>query len=267
MFGTSKYKLYSIKGYHFLKRLSKEPQADNLVLLHGMFGGLSNFDPLMDWLSDSNVYVPSIPIYELEKSDLTIPGLSRWLHGFLSSLQIDDPILLGNSMGGHIALEYTSTHPFRVKALVLTGSSGLLEYDFGSSFPKRHSRQYIRDRANFTFYDDIADDEIVDEILAVVRDRKKLAKLLKLTRMTHLYNMEAQLPRIYQPVLLIWGRQDKVTPPKVAEAFSASLPNAQLKWIDRCGHAPMMERPRRFGRYLIEFLSQLKTSGHIKSNL
>lgn len=267
MFGSSKYELNHQNGYTFLKISEDEGSLGNLVLIHGMFGGLSNFDPLIDCLEGYSIYVPDIPLYELKKRELTIPGLADWLHNFLEAQQIKNPILLGNSMGGHVALEFAHKYPAETRALVLTGSSGLLEYDFGSSFPKRKSREYLKERANMTFYDDLADDVIVDEILEVVNSRKKLLSLLKLTRSTHSHNMESMLPDIHQPALLVWGKQDVVTPPKVALKFESLLPNARLKWIDQCGHAPMMERPDEFSAHMNNFLSELEHQNRSKKEI
>lgn len=267
MFGTSKYPLHQHQGYHFLKINDDRHTKHNLVFIHGMFGGLSNFDPLIDCLDDCAIYVPDIPLYALKKSRLTIPKLADWLHDFFEAVGIGESILLGNSMGGHIALEFAYRYAGAVSALVLTGSSGLLEYDFGSSFPKRKSRDYIKERANMTFYEDLADDVIVDEILDVVNSRSKLLSLLKLTRSTHSHNMEERLPEIDQPTLLIWGKQDVVTPPKVANQFFALLPNARLEWIDRCGHAPMMERPEAFSALLKDFLVELEQQNRSKEQI
>jgi len=259
MFGSSNYQLHQQDDYRFLKITDAENPDGNLVLIHGMFGGLSNFDPLIDCLEDYSIYVPKIPLYEMEKSELSIPGVAEWLNGFMETIDIDNAILLGNSMGGHVGLEFTHQYPEKVEALILTGSSGLLEYDFGSSFPKRKSREYLKERANMTFYEDLANDVIVDEILEVVNSREKLFSLLRLTRSTHSHNMEKVLPEIKQPTLLVWGKQDVVTPPKVARQFEELLPNAELKWIDRCGHAPMMERPEQFFALMKDFLHQLES--------
>lgn len=267
MFGSSKYRLHHKKGYHFLEISNSEQSMGTLVFIHGMFGGLSNFDPLIDCLEDYKIFVPSIPLYDLKKSQLTIPELAGWFHEFIKTMKIKNAILLGNSMGGHIALEYAYRYPKYVRALVLTGSSGLLENDFGSTFPKRGSREYIKERANMTFYDDLADDVIVDEILEVVNSRSKLFSLLKLTRSTHSHNMEEHLPDIHQPTQLIWGKQDIVTPPKVANKFLALMPNAHLDWIDRCGHAPMMERPEAFSTILKGFLSELEQETKSKTQI
>src|SRR5699024_9352246 len=181
-------------------------------------------------------------------------------------MNIQDPILLGNSMGGHVVLEYTHKNPTKVWAQILTGSSGLLEYDFGSSFPRRKSREYLKEKANMTFYEDLADEAIVDELVEVVNSRKKILSLLKLTRSTHAYSMEDKLPQITQPTLLIWGKQDIITPPKVARQFNRLLPHSTLEFINHCEHAPMMERPESFYKLLNDFLHKINFNNHTKKH-
>lgn len=266
MFGTSKNKLYKSRGYEFLK-INGSPNTHSLVFVHGMFGGLSNFDPLIDNLKGYSVFVPKIPLYDFKRSDLSIPMLADWLKDFLETMEIANPVLLGNSMGGHVVLEFVYQNPLNAKAQILTGSSGLLEYDFGSSFPRRKSREYLREKANMTFYEDLADDVIVDELVEVTNNRKKILSLLKLTRSTHSYSMENKLGDIKQPTLLVWGKQDVVTPPKVARQFHQLLPNSTLEFIDRCGHAPMMERPEKFANLMLNFLHTLNHDSHSKQQV
>lgn len=254
MFGKTKYNVEQADGYKYIDLRNDREAYPTLVLLHGMFGGLSNFDPLLNRIQHQSVFVPEIPVYDLDKSEVTIPELSIWLEHVLQSRGIEQPILLGNSMGGHIALQYALTHPEGIKSLVLTGSSGLFENDLGSSCPKRYDRDYVKERASLTFYKDLVDDTIIDEILDVLKSPTKLGRLLRVARSTHEHNLEEKLYQIQQPVLLIWGENDIITPPQVAELFMEKLPNATLRWIDRCGHAPMMEQPEVFADYLLEFL-------------
>lgn len=258
MFGKSIHKTHLNNGYEYVKVPGDDQSDVELVFLHGMFGGLSNYDPLLEQLSGYTIYVPSIPVYDFDTKDLTIPKLGQWLYGFCKQMNIQSPVLVGNSMGGHIALEYAVQYPEMISSLVLTGSSGLLERDFGSTCPRRNDREYIRKQAALTFYDDLIDDTILDEIIDVITTPAKLTNLLAITRSTHQHNMEEQLPEIAHPVLLIWGRNDEITPPGVAESFHRLLPEAQLKWIDKCGHAPMMEHPQTFALYLNQFIDELK---------
>lgn len=267
MFGSSIYPTYSNNGYKFLKISTGREKQAPLVLLHGMFGGLSNFDPLIRRMEAHTIYVPLIPLYTFDREQLTIPQLAAWLDKFCNSCNINVPVLLGNSMGGHVALEYARLYPSKLSGMVLAGSSGLFENDFGSTNPKRNDRDYIRKRAALTFYDDIVTEELVDEIMEVTQSPEKLPKLLQIARSTHTYNMEDELAGITTPTLLVWGKNDIVTPPEVARTFKEKLPDAQLKWIDKCGHAPMLERPDEFVRHLNDFLDFLEdTTSNKKPN-
>jgi len=257
MFGNTRYTVRETKQYRYLHIPAKNQSAPNLVFLHGMFGGLSNFDALIRRLESINVYVPVIPLYEMKRRELSIPVLSDWVGNFITEFDIDKPILLGNSLGGHLALQYAHQYSESPSALVLTGSSGLLENNFGNTSPRRKDPEYIRRQANLTFYEDLADDRLVEEIMEVTESPIKLLKLLSIARSTQKHNMEEKLAEIELPVLLIWGKNDIITPPEVAQLFFNKLPNAELKWIDRCGHAPMMERPDEFAGYLKSFLNCL----------
>lgn len=259
MFGNSHFESRHYNGFEYLRISKGKEYSNNLVFLHGMFGGLSNYDALVEYIDGYNIYVPSIPLYEFKDRKLTFKNLAKWLHSFFEALDIKNPILLGNSMGGHLALEYTVQHPDNVRALVLTGSSGLQERDFGSTFPRRNDRNYVRQQAAITFYDDdFVTEELMDEIMEVINNRSNLLNVLAIARETHEYNMEEYLADMQQEVLLIWGRQDEITPPEVAREFDRKLPNSRLKWIDECGHAPMMEHPQKFALYLNEFLAEIE---------
>ncbi|MCW9705888.1 alpha/beta fold hydrolase [Fodinibius salsisoli] len=266
MFGSSDFDVNKKDGFEYLHISSETSNKQNLIFLHGMFGGLSNYDPLLKRIQGYTIFVPKIPIYEIKARKISISRLTEWLRSFCETLDIKNPILLGNSMGGHLALDYAQKYADDVSALVLTGSSGLLEKDFGSTFPRRKDRDFIRKQANLTFYEDLIDDTVMDEIMTVVKSPSKLTKLLALTRDTHKYHMEKFLPKIDHEVLLVWGKQDEITPPEVAYMFEEKLANTQLHWIDKCGHAPMMEHPEKFAAILQDFLRQLETKSNSKTS-
>lgn len=67
--------------------------------------------------------------------------------------------------------------------------------------------------------------------------------------------MAGDLPDMKQPTCLIWGKQDAVTPPEVANDFHKLLPDSDLFWIDNCGHAAMMEKPEEFNQILEAWLT------------
>jgi len=164
-------------------------------------------------------------------------------------------VLVGNSLGGHIGLMVCHRHPEYVKALCLTGSSGLYEKSFGETYPKRGNYEYVERKTREVFYDPaIATKEIVDDVFDTVNDRNKAIKTLYIARDAIKSNMKDDLKDIKMPVCLIWGKQDNVTPPEVAIEFEEELPDASLFWIDKCGHAPMMEHPELFNEILYKWL-------------
>ena len=139
----------------------------------------------------------------------------------------------------------------------MTGSSGLYENSMGGSYPKRGNYEYIKTKAEEVFYDpSTATKEIVDEVFDVVNDRNKLIRTLAIAKSAIRHNMAKDLPKMKTKTLIIWGKQDSVTPPNVAEDFNKLLPNSDLSWIDKCGHAPMMEHPNEFNKIMEDWLSK-----------
>lgn len=234
-------------------------KGEPVVLLYGLMGSARNFQYLIDFLQkDYQVIVPIFPFYT-SGINVSIHTLTDFVHSVVTELGLSRIQLVGNSMGGHIALLYTLSHPELVASLVLSGSSGLYENSIGDTFPRRKDYAYIREKTAATFYDPaVADKQLVDEIYALVNSRKVL-QILALAKSTIRNNLQHELSRIQVPVCLIWGKQDIVTPPQVAEQFLASLPNAELYWIDQCGHVPMLEQPDVFNKILSRFLQEQVT--------
>jgi pimeloyl-ACP methyl ester carboxylesterase len=239
-------------------RFIEQGEGPVLVVLHGLFGALSNFTHVLEHFSkDFRVVIPLMPIYDLPLKKTNVPTLADYIHTFIKDRGYRDVTLLGNSLGGHVSLVYTVKHPSMVRALILTGSSGLYENAFGGSFPRREDRNYIRNKVETTFYDPAnATDELVEEVFGIINDKSKLFRILAIAKSAIRHNMREELPSITIPVCLIWGRNDTVTPPEVAEEFHELLPDSSLFWIDKCGHAPMMEHPEEFNRLLGPWLRE-----------
>ncbi|HWR33985.1 MAG TPA: alpha/beta hydrolase [Chitinophagaceae bacterium] len=231
-------------------------KGEAIVLLYGLFGSVKNFQPLIKHLEKTyRVIVPKFPFYEMGYS-VTIFSLTKFLHQLTIDLQLERFHLLGNSMGGHIALLYTLQYPDRVNSLILSGSSGLYESGMGDTFPKRSSYEFIKTKTELTFYNpEIATKELVDEIYSIVNSRKAL-QILSLAKSTIHNNLEKELPNIKTTCCLIWGKNDIITPPQVAEKFNQLIPGSKLHWIDFCGHVPMLETPEQFNTILDNFLMQ-----------
>jgi len=250
-----KYEVIEENGFKYIEA----GKGETLVLLHGLMGELSNWEATIDYFKDSyHILVPILPIYELPILTLGVKSLSKYTHKFIKYKKLSQVVLIGNSLGGHVGLAFTVAHQAHVKALVLTGSSGLYENAFGGSFPRRESYDYIKEKVAYTFYDPAtATKELVDEVFKSVNDRSRVIRILALAKSAIRHNMAKEIPKITIPVSLIWGKQDKVTPPEVATEFHELLPNSELNWVDKCGHAPMMERPEEFNEYLSKFLNRI----------
>jgi pimeloyl-ACP methyl ester carboxylesterase len=237
----------------------EEGEGEPLILLHGLFGALSNFDSLIDYFKHHNkVVVPMLPLLDLDLLHTSVGGLEKFVHKFIEFHDFQNVHLLGNSLGGHVAILHVLKNPERIKSLILTGSSGLFENGMGDTYPKRGDYDYIKKKTELTFYDPkIATKELVDEVYETVNNRLKAVKIIRLAKSAIRNNLGEELNQIKQPTLLIWGNNDAITPPFVGREFQRLIPNSELHFIDKCGHAPMMEVPEEFNRILHKFLTKL----------
>jgi pimeloyl-ACP methyl ester carboxylesterase len=233
-------------------------EGRSLIILHGLMGALSNFDETFQYFSKKGyrVLIPELPLYKLPLLKTNVKHLAKFIHEFIKFKGLEKVTLLGNSLGGHIALYYTKHYPEDVHSLVLTGSSGLYEKAMGDTYPKRGNYEYIEQKTRDVFYDPaIATKELVDEVYGIVNNRITVLKTLTIAKSAIRHNMADDLPKMKQPTCLIWGKQDSVTPPDVANDFHKLLPNSDLFWIDKCGHAAMMEKPEEFNQILESWFS------------
>jgi len=241
-------------------RWVEEGNGEPLVLLHGLFGALSNFKDLVEGFRQTHrVLIPILPLYDLTLLETSVSGLAKYVTKFIEFKELGKVHLLGNSLGGHVGLVYALKHPEHVKTLILTGSSGLFENGMGETYPKRGDYEFIRKKTELTFYDPkVASKELVDEVYSIVNNRLKALKIIALAKSAIRHNLGDELQEIKIPTCLIWGKNDTITPPMVAEEFQKMIPNSELHWIDKCGHAAMMEVPDEFNVILKEFLDRHK---------
>lgn len=233
-----------------------EGKGPVLLLLHGLFGALSNWEGVVNRFSKNfRVVIPMLPIYEMPIKEAGLEGLRKFVEDFVAFQKLSDMIIMGNSLGGHIALLYTLKNESKVKKLILTGSSGLFEDSMGGSYPKRGNYEYIRERVAYTFYDpNVASKELVDEVFETTKSIPKCMRIVAIAKSAQRNNLADELTEIKAPTLLVWGLNDTITPPIVAHEFNRLIPNSELKFIDRCSHAPMMEHPQKFNELVEDFL-------------
>jgi pimeloyl-ACP methyl ester carboxylesterase len=255
---------YQIKVQDKFKFI-EEGEGEPLLLLHGLFGALSNFKDLIEFFRHHyKVIVPILPLFDLDILHTSVGGLQKFVHRFIEARNYRNIHLMGNSLGGHVGLVHVLKNPERIRSLILTGSSGLFENGMGDTYPKRGDYEYIKKKTELTFYDPkIASKELVDEVYEIVNSRLKVIKIIALAKSAIRNNLGEELNQIRQPTLLVWGNNDTITPPFVGKEFHKLIPNSELFFIDKCGHAPMMEVPEEFNRILFKFLTKLNESAAV----
>jgi len=248
-------KLYEAGEFKFIET---NPGKPVLMLLHGLMGALSNFDGIIKGFGDKyNVVVPLLPIFELPIRKVSVKGFVEYVERFVIHKGYSDINILGNSLGGHVALLYVLANQEKVNSLTITGSSGLFESAMGSTFPKRGNYEYIKQKTQDTFFDPaVATKELIDEVYETVNDNGKVIRILATAKSAIRHNVGDDLGNITAPTLIIWGKEDKVTPYFVGEKFNELINGSVLIGVDKCGHAPMMERSDKFNESLSEFLEK-----------
>lgn len=247
-------KLYEEGEFKFVET---NPGKPVLMLLHGLMGALSNFDGIIKEFGNKyNVVVPLLPIFELPIRKVSVKGFVEYVERFVVHKGYSDINILGNSLGGHVALLYVLANQEKVNSMTLTGSSGLFESAMGSTFPKRGNYEYIKQKTQDTFYDPaVATKELIDEVYETVNDNGKVIRILATAKSAIRHNVGDDLGNITVPTLIIWGKEDKVTPYFVGEKFNELIKDSILVGVEKCGHAPMMEKSDEFNNSLAEFLT------------
>lgn len=242
-----------VHGYQMLEQGHGQP----LVLLHGMLGEIENWQGVLSQApADCRAIALHLPFFDgVYLSD--VPSTQAYVRRFLDESNIDQVILGGNSFGGHVALRLALEMPDRVIGLVLTGSSGLFEREIGSHRGANPPREWYHMKMAEVFYDPArVTDALVDRVMEALDNRRCRRVLVSMAKSAKRDNLAAELPRVKCPTLLLWGKQDEITPPEVAEEFHQLLPNSELGWLDECGHAAMIEQPAAFSAAVQEWWSK-----------
>ncbi len=237
----------------------EEGQGEPLLLLHGLFGALSNWTSVIDCFKEKyQVLIPMLPIYEMPIPSAGIPKLVEFTENFIEFKKLDKMHVIGNSLGGHIGLVLTHKHPDKILSLTLTGSSGLYENSMGSSFPRRSNYAFVEEKVKYTFYDpNLASKDLIDQVFEVTKSIPQCLRMVAIAKSAQRHNMAKELADIKTKTMLIWGLNDTITPPFVGHEFNRLMPNSSLRFIDKCGHAPMMEHPEKFNKIVLQFFNNL----------
>jgi pimeloyl-ACP methyl ester carboxylesterase len=253
-------------------------QGGTIILLHGGNGSIEF------WLYNIATLAKNHQVYAFDmvgagKSDYPEAAYSlayqaQFLHGLMAVLDLDTVTLIGNSMGGGVALEFTRLYPDRVDRLVLVASMGFgAEISLGIrliTLPAivnllRPGRWMIPAMLRSNFYDgNSLPPEWIEFRYPIFAIPGRNHVILKIGQSN--FNLVGVLPAVYQPILdslphlnqktlIIWGDSDRIIPLKHAYIAAERLPNSQLQIFPNCGHHPYLEYPARFDRLVLEFLA------------
>ena len=207
---------------------------------------------------DWKVMVPAMPMFDYPFGCCGLKNLCEDLWDRLQREGIRDAIFAGNSLGGHVAALTAIHRPDLVRGLVLVGSSGLHERGLERGVPRRPDRAWLRRKVEEVFFDPAhVTEELLDSVSATVSNNRTLLNALRLAKSVKRSDLRPLLSRVRCPVTLVWGEEDQITPPEVAHDFARLLPQAELHFIERCGHAPQAECPAEFIRIFRSTLGRL----------
>ena len=233
-----------------------------VILLHGLFGNLAMWRSTIFGLQQNyRVIVPRLPLFDIPIHRANVGTLVQILHDFLDWRELTDVTLVGTDIGGQIALCYAYEHPERVRKIVLSGSSGLFEKfppdenDFSKDFDSVH------DHVLEAFHKkDLVTPNLVDRVYKTINTSSKELHITFLSQSSKKTDISRLLSRLKVPVLLVWGLQDKITPPEVALQFHDLLKFGSVKFINECGHLPMIEKPELYVGYIKSFLTEQRSA-------
>jgi pimeloyl-ACP methyl ester carboxylesterase len=244
--------------FRWLERGEGEP----IVLLHGLMGRMDHWDGTLQALAARGRPIAvDVPILDEALAEPSVGGLTEHVRAFLDALEIEAAVVGGNSLGGHLALELALRHPQRVSGLILTGSSGLFERSFSRGVPHVPTTEFVRQKMEEIFYDaTLVTPAWVESVRRTLTTRPLARRIVKVARSAKRSNLEHRLGQITVPTLVLWGKDDRITPPEVAERFAALVPDAELVFIANCGHAPMLEQPGVFNAVVEDWLQDTRAS-------
>jgi len=216
-----------VEEFHWIESGRGEP----VVLLHGLLGAPDHWEATLAALSRGwRGLALRLPIFDLPADDLSIRRLATHVREFLDAQRIAPAVVVGNALGGHVALDLALRHPDRVRALVLTGSSGFLERSFSPGVSRRPSEEFVRSKMEEIFYDaTLVTPEWVESIRALVNRRSHALRLLQISRSAKHENLEERLGEVRCPI----------------------------RFVPNCGHGPMLGQPAAFAEHVTEFLDTL----------
>ena len=244
-----------------------------VLLLHGLWGGLNEWLPVVDALSESHrvIAMDFIGFHDSDKPDLKYSNavLSRYLAGFISELGLRNVTLMGHAMGANAATYTAVHHPANISRLVLIDGAGYRNPNRDLSKPPSEGMLRFRKVATGDTPEStrgllerrvldkaLVTDEWVEKSLAMWRNSAQAIgdMLFEGGDLT-----EDEMRRIGIPTLVVWGSDDAVFPIENAERLHADIEGAQVRIIEGTGHLPQIENPDEFLSAVVPFLMEVVT--------
>ncbi|WP_241191249.1 alpha/beta fold hydrolase [Deinococcus psychrotolerans] len=219
-------------------RYTRQGAGPPIILIHGLSGSGRW------WRFNAPALAASHEVLTLELlGGVGVQEAARLIGAWMEQLDLPPCAVLGHSMGGQIALYVAAASPQRVSRLILACASGLLHaawWKVALNLP----RAGFSGRPRF--------------MPVVLRDslRTGLPNLYRSARDLLRDDVEALLPTIQVPTLVIWGSRDPLVPPHLGQLLAQRLPNARYTEIAHAGHVVMVDQPAAFNRAVIGFLAQ-----------
>jgi 2-hydroxy-6-oxonona-2,4-dienedioate hydrolase len=238
-----------------------------VMLLHGLGGDVSNWAQNIGPLSQKyRVIVPDqIGFGKSDKPliNYRVATLVDFLDGFYKQVGVTRASLVGNSLGGWTVAAYALAHPEKVDRLVLVDAAGFAVT--GDLDPRvlnglnPSTRDAVKQVMGLVFYNKqmFESEAAVDAFFArkmAAGDGYTIQRFIdSITRGEDV--LDKRLGAIKQPTLIVWGREDGLTPLAMGERFNKEIAGSQLLVIEKCGHVPQLEKSAEFNAALMKFLS------------
>ena len=229
--------------------------GDPVILLHGWGTNYNTFSYLTNYLKNYfTVFLIDLPGFGKSEEPPHIYTLDNYVHflfTFIEELQIENPIILGHSFGGRIAIKYAAVSD-NIKKLILVDSAGIKHIKSLNTYFKivkyKYLKFYYRKTKNITKYNQLNKVSGSTDYVALSDIMKgTMTKVLK-------ENLKPKLKKIKVETLLIWGKDDKSTPYKDAAIMNKHISNSGIVSFDNVGHFPYLERKKQFNHIIGNFL-------------
>jgi pimeloyl-ACP methyl ester carboxylesterase len=237
-------------------------QGPTVILLHGL-GSVKEI-----WAANIGALSAKYHVYVLDQIgfghsdkpllEYKISTFVDFLHGFMQAQNLNKATLVGNSLGGWIAIDFAARHPEMVDKIVLVDSAGLpfekpLTLDLNPA-----SLEDMRTLLNSIFYDRkmVTEEFALQAFTNHVRNNDGYTIQRTLAGFAQNQFEDAKLSTIHAPTLVVWGRQDELIPVSSGEKLRNGIPGAKLVVFEQCGHVPQLEKPAEFNQALFDFLGK-----------